>query len=139
MIYSTGYNGWKEADLFARIDESGLTVLDIRYTPWSHRQTWCKPNLQARLGARYVHVLPWGNDQYHSSGVLHVTHFADGLELAAPYLARGPVLLLCACRYRETCHRSVLANLLAQHGYPVDELPHPEDAENVLPGMEVTP
>jgi activating signal cointegrator 1 len=143
-IYTAGYAGWAPAQLKATVDELGATLLDIRYSPVSRRPEWTREALRTLLGARYAHVPALGNRNYRAGGPIALAAPERALPTVAKALARGPVILLCACMHAEECHRTDAAAYLAdQLGAPIEHLtPPPKEAqrraEGQIPALTLT-
>ena len=69
----------------------------------------------------------FGNVNYAKPGAPIVLHDSEaGLATVLPLLTVQPLILLCACSYREraTCHRLMVAELLREEtGCTVEHLP----------------
>lgn len=113
--------GYTEPNALARID-AFLSVhnsvpVDIRF---SARNRWAgqfgKGALEKRYGKQYIHCPEFGNVNYRPEDR------AKGIELAWPDLGLKrvawrleegqAVMLLCACKDYETCHRKVVYELI---------------------------
>lgn len=132
-IYTAGYaGGWTPAQLKATCERLGALLLDIRYVPTSRRPEWRREALRTLLGAGgYQHEPALGNANYKSSAPIRLAAPERALSPVARTLAQRPVVLLCACRDWQTCHRAVAAAFLAERlGAPVEHLEPParEDA-----------
>jgi uncharacterized protein (DUF488 family) len=116
--------GYSEPGAVARIEtfltrpRSGL--VDIRYSPrcrWDAQ--WNAAALLAKYGStKYIHLKCFGNVNYNCPG--------QPIQLAAPeerlnslvnaLLAGSSLLLLCACKDYERCHRKVVYDLVMKEG-----------------------
>lgn len=112
-IYTLGYSGIQPEQLRAAAEQHDLVVLDVRFSPRSRRPEWTRKRLQALLGERYVHLPALGNINYKGEGPIQLADPETGIAAAAKVLEGQPVLLLCACRDVQTCHRRDAADLLA--------------------------
>lgn len=92
------------------MDNPLTLVIDTRYKPYSRIQAWQRSVLEAKYGGRYRfagHVL--GNVNYRSGGPIHIANAAVGVKRLIDYLMQGyNLVLLCACKEYETCHRRVI-------------------------------
>jgi uncharacterized protein (DUF488 family) len=124
-IYTWGYQGTDPETLQALADELDACVVDIRYTPWSRDPRW-RPNvLSALFGTAYCLVRALGNANYKNGGPIALASSTVGLRQIRELLQQRSVILLCACRDVETCHRKVAAEYLSEHlGAPVVHLTH---------------
>jgi len=106
-LYDFGYIGSKLPDLKAAVTATGATLLDIRFSPISRNPTWNKNNLVKAFGDQYVHCKYLGNINYHVPGMENVK-FVDlprGIETIKYLLLKGPVIVMCACKDVNHCHR----------------------------------
>ena len=116
---STGYYGKKMAE-FEELIEKGWLVVDVRISPFSRFQPdFIGKRMAANLGEGYLHIPEWGNPR-RKEGVLAIADFSAGLSKALATRAQK-ILLLCACKYPEKCHRSLLVKLLQAAGYEAKE------------------
>lgn len=124
-LYTVGYTGQTPAKLLAAAETLGAVIADIRISPRSRNPVWNKRKLQEAWGPRYVHIGELGNRNYKGEFGDDVL-LADvdrGVELVAALLARGPVILMCACVDAAICHRSPAAEAVsAQTDAPVTHL-----------------
>lgn len=113
-IYTAGYAAWTLDQLAATRERLDAIIVDIRANPTSTRAEWRKHALIARFGSRYKHLPELGNRNYFNGGPI---------ELAAPHravspmrslLQHFPVILLCACRDVQSCHRNDAATYLGR-------------------------
>src|SRR5512133_3543467 len=119
-IYTLGYSGLQAEQLHAAAQEYHLKVIDVRLSPRSRVVTWTGARLRALLGDDYLHLPAFGNVNYKNDGPIQLAAPTTGVRLASLELEQHPILLLCACRDLQTCHRLVVANLLAEAtGVPV--------------------
>lgn len=114
--------GYTEQDAAQRIDaflaqpKSGL--VDIRYMPrcrWNAQ--WNKSALQAKYGrGKYVHERCFGNVNYNKPGQpIQLVNPDEQLNTVVNFLlSGGSLMLLCACKNYERCHRKVVYDLVMQ-------------------------
>ena len=110
-LYDLGYQTIKDPDILAQVaGRLDAVVLDIRFSPRSRDFRWNRAALQTLLPTgRYVHAAELGNVNYKDwSAPIQISHLDYGLKLISITLAANPVILLCACRDRKTCHRLVV-------------------------------
>lgn len=135
---TAGYSGHHPDELAEMVDRLELDVIDVRLSPRSRASGWNRRRLAALLGARYRHLPAWGNLNYQNGGPIEIADPDAGLA-AVETSARTP-LLLCVCATYETCHRRVLAELLGERGWVVEELgwddepPAASQVQLTLPG-----
>jgi len=105
-IKTIGYGGMRPEDFFAELEslKPGL-VVDVRENPFkAFLGAYTKPQLEKRLGHRYVWVRELGNASRSTPPVL--VDEAKGLErLRELAEAQDVVVLLCAEREEARCHR----------------------------------
>lgn len=124
-IYTVGYATWTPEQLRAEAQRLGAVVFDIRMNPTSMRPEWRKAALRQTFGSAYSHVPALGNRNYRG-GPMELAAPARALPLVQAQLARTPIILLCACRDWQSCHRSLAAAHLAEYtGVPVEHLEAP--------------
>lgn len=106
-LYDLGYSGCNLADLKAAVEMTGAILLDIRFSPYSRNPTWNRNNLVKVLGEQYVHCRSLGNENYRIAGMENVK-FVDldkGVIMICGLLQKGPVIVMCACKDVNHCHR----------------------------------
>ncbi len=113
-VYTLGYIGWTLDQIAAKADELSAVVVDVRLVPRS-RVPWANQGpLRRGLGARYEWVRELGNLNY-KGGPVNIVSVERGLKRIGGILAGGrAVILLCACRLPDGCHRAVVADAAAQ-------------------------
>ena len=112
VIYTAGYlAGWTPEALVAKAKKLEALVVDVRLVPMSRRPEWSEVCLKQALGAAYAWIGEWGNVNYRTGGPVLLADFEGGLaKLGRP---AENVILLCACRNVNVCHRKVVAEKLA--------------------------
>lgn len=109
-----GYGGRTRSELIECLRRSGVEqVVDVRFRPVG-RMEFRGEHLRAALetlGIGYHWVQGFGNRNYRS-GETDLADPEKGVKVVAPLIRECRVALLCACRYTEDCHRSVVAELL---------------------------
>lgn len=124
MIYTTGYTGKKPEDLKSLVKRLGARLIDIRYSPNSRVPQWRQKALLELVGETYYHLPMLGNKAYRE-GRIEIWNFESGeswLFWHTKDHPEQPIILLCACKDYETCHRKVVADGLRERGYEVEEL-----------------
>lgn len=109
-LYTYGYTGGRLEDLQA-LAQAGAAIADIRLSPRSRVPQWNKIPLSGALGAAYHFIPTLGNRNYRGDlgeGIM-LADVDAGLATLAELLAVRPVVLLCACKLPEFCHRSTVA------------------------------
>jgi len=113
-IYTVGYQATTPDALLATVDELGALLVDIRYSPWSPAPQWRKTALAELVGTdRYLWLQDLGNVLYKQGGIKLLAPEAAA-ERLRPILASQPILLLCACRNVDYCHRLPAAAYLSE-------------------------
>lgn len=119
-IYTIGYTGKKIEEIKKIVDDLGAVLVDVRFSARSRAPMWNKGNLEKVFGQKYMHLPEWGNANYKSGGDIAIVNFERG-RLTIDKLA-APVVLMCACKDVETCHRCTLGDMLYNKGYTVTDL-----------------
>lgn len=150
VAYLAGYLGHTPAELLARARDIDAFIVDIRFNPHSRLPEWRKGRLESFCCGRYFECPELGNVNYKNGGPIKIKELGSGIEqvsrLAAMRTSKGdcnqgattnlptplfayhynpkpqPMILLCACREADTCHRKVVGNALAARGWAVREL-----------------
>jgi len=122
IIYTYGYAGPLTAEtLTAFLQNNDGVLFDVRFSPFARNQEFAGYNLKKALKERYVHVKEWGNVNYKSGGPIQLQNFDAGLALLKQCQAKT-VVIMCACKKIDGCHRGVIAGLLRDLGIPSQEL-----------------
>ena len=120
MIYTAGYYGRKLDDFRAEVERLGAVVVDIRLVPQSRFfPEWRKGNLEKVFGDRYRHVKELGNAGFKEKRI-EISDLETGLDVVTGI--EGNMILLCACKDLNRCHRQVIGEALTARGYQVEEL-----------------
>lgn len=124
-IYTLGYAQWSIEKVEDEIGTLDAVLVDVRHSPHTTKPGFAKSDLEARFGDRYVHLPGFGNINY-KDGPIELADPEQGLR-AVRKLERAPVLL-CGCQHPEPCHRSTVAQLVAdQLGGSVNHLRAPSE------------
>jgi len=119
-LYTLGYAAPDAvAQLEQLMSDPTMLLIDVRISPrsrwWPH---WTKQALRARWGTRYSHEKRLGNVNYrdHSQPVeLCGPHPEQAIAGAVTLLQHGySLVLLCACRNEDTCHRTLVAHMIVE-------------------------
>ena len=141
-LHSIGYEKARQGDLIAALVEAGVTTLiDVRDRPISRRPGFSKNQLAAALedagityvGLRALGTPPEGREANHKrewdrfwrivDAKLATAEAEHALREAASIAARSPSCLLCYEADWHICHRSRVADILAErHGFTVHHL-----------------
>jgi uncharacterized protein (DUF488 family) len=113
-IYTFGYTGRHFSDFMDRISRIGALVVDVRFSARSRDSVWNASGLSRALGSNYVHLHEFGNANYKRSGQILLANAEAGIERLESLAHARPVVLLCACDRRQSCHRAVVAAILTQ-------------------------
>lgn len=111
-----GYGGCKPTDFFARLHQMNPDlVVDVRADPYhAYLATYTKPQLEKSLKTKYIWIPELGNRTRDINNIQLVDEekrLHRLLELAGVY---DHILLLCAEKKDEDCHRSYVRNRLYQ-------------------------
>lgn len=134
-LRTIGYEKRSLAEYIDLLLEEGVeVVVDVRETAWSHKPGFSKTAFSSGLrvaGIEYVHLPVAGNPKWlreaagnHAECLelyrSYVEHHPEVLAILAETLAEYGVshrriALTCFERHPGDCHRSILANLWAEH------------------------
>ena len=104
-LYDVGYQELRDIELLHKVvKELGALLIDIRFSPRSRDAQWNKSTLEKRFGESYLHLKELGNKHYHG-GEIEFVDLDAGLDFVAAELEKRPVILMCACWQRSSCHR----------------------------------
>lgn len=113
-LYTFGYQGTSLKSFAEWAIRSGVIVVDTRLHPWSPRPEWRPEAIRAALPVdHYGRMTSLGNVNYKSGGPIKIADPDYGVPIVAGLLNKAPVVLLCACKHVNTCHRRVVAELIS--------------------------
>jgi uncharacterized protein (DUF488 family) len=134
-LATIGYEGASVADFLATLDAAGITVLvDVRELPLSRRKGFSKSALAGILqeaGIDYHHCRALGDPkegrqaaragryaEFRKIYAQHIktTEAKTALDEILEIVASNNVCLLCYERDPNQCHRTIVANILADRG-----------------------
>jgi uncharacterized protein (DUF488 family) len=140
-IFTIGYEGRTKEDFLSLLIEKKIsTVLDIRHRPFSRKKDFSKTPLKNALAERgigYVHLPELGvppdiREQFRQEkdGDILRSFLCESLRQHGDLLMRvldshsdGNICLLCLEKDPSCCHRTVVADYLAErHGFEVNHL-----------------
>lgn len=110
LIYTLGYAEWSIEELEQCLQRLEATLLDIRYVPRTTKPGFTRDELNERFGSQYKHLPAFGNVNY-KEGDVKLSDPELGLQQLR--CLKGPFILMCGCKRPENCHRSVVADFLA--------------------------
>lgn len=116
IIYTAGYQAIKSPELLSRFAiATNAIVVDTRLTPYSQLPGWRRSELERQYQkGQYRYLGQWlGNLNYKNGGPIRIADPERGFVALAELLSQQSVILLCACGNVQTCHRSVIAEMLA--------------------------
>jgi uncharacterized protein (DUF488 family) len=132
-LATIGYEGAALDDFLATLRESGVTLLiDVRQIPASRRAGFSKVKLREAAegaGVRYIHLGGLGDPKEGRDAARHgrmaefrqiftrhlrTAEAQTDLQIAADLAGQGGACLLCYERQPAFCHRSIVADALAQ-------------------------
>ena len=138
-VYTFGHTSRTLAQLDQEVKRLGAVVVDVRIQ--THSSDFNRSKLQERYRAKYVWIKELGDKNYKTGGPTDYVDVELGVRRLGSITADGtPVILFCACKDYETCHRTELAKQLNKEcGWKIQHLPYtgPEIA-NLFP-MEDSP
>jgi hypothetical protein len=133
--------GYTEKDAAQRLEtflaQPRTGLVDIRYSPrcrWDAQ--WNKSALQAKYGTRkYIHLRCFGNVNYNKPGQpIQLANPDERLASLVNFLLNdASLMLLCACKDYERCHRKTVYDLVMQ---AVQERIAMEQALQATPTMQ---
>ena len=130
IVYTAGYIGRTLEELQHIAEEREATIVDIRLMPSSKNPGWDWQSVSQFFGPRYRHIRNLGNMNYADAGELpiQIKDLPNGIKELSVIEAPA-VILLCACRLPDGCHRAVVGKALAEEGFTVKELTGDDWAE----------
>jgi uncharacterized protein (DUF488 family) len=116
-IYTIGYaSPGAGAHVDHLMQDEQIILLDVRLSPRSRWQpAWNRHALEATYGPRYQWDRRLGNLNYQerTRGIELAEGHLDAAQDAAVLLSAGTSLIvLCACKDAQTCHRTLVAKLI---------------------------
>ncbi|MFH1180041.1 MAG: DUF488 domain-containing protein [Candidatus Bathyarchaeota archaeon] len=107
IIETIGYGGKKPDDFFRELASMNPgIVVDVRENPYSaFLGIYTLPQLKKRLGAQYTWIKELGNKTHELPPTLVDEEVGLG-KLRELAMKHGLVVLLCAEKLEENCHRS---------------------------------
>ncbi len=120
ILYTLGYAMPGAADELEQVMQDALVLLiDIRERAQSRWwPMWNKKQLREKWGSRYTHEKKLGNVNRRDRSLLIVLrgpHPEQAIAGMVALLCHGySLVLLCACKDYETCHRKVVAEMIQQ-------------------------
>ena len=114
-LYTLGYTGAKPDHIRTFLETHNAILVDTRYSPFSRAPMWQKRSLMESMGSRYVHMVELGNKNYKGQfgeGIIIADMDKGTLDLVK-ILKVQPAVLLCACPDFHTCHRTTVADEMA--------------------------
>jgi uncharacterized protein (DUF488 family) len=119
ILYTLGYTHPDATTTLQTLMTSDpkMLLIDIRYSPRSRWfPQWSKKQLQASWGDRYQHMKALGNVNYHlADAPIQLLDPEMGIRWVVEQLQAGySLILLCACREYDRCHRKVVEEQVMQ-------------------------
>lgn len=134
-LFTVGYEGSKPSDLFASLQDNGITLLiDVREVPISRKPGFSKTSLSLGLdvaGIRYLHLKGLGDPKpgrvaaregrfsdFRRIFAAHMMTTAAQQALAEAIVAASKSIacLLCFEQDHTNCHRCIVAVSMARRG-----------------------
>lgn len=114
-IYTLGYSGWKFDDVVAVLDRLDAHLVDVRLVPRSRNPDFNGNSLVRHTSGRYVWVRQLGNVNYKLEAPIKLVDFEAGAAAVKAVADSGKaIILLCGCKDVASCHRSHVAQRLAE-------------------------
>jgi uncharacterized protein (DUF488 family) len=133
-LYTIGYQGVDVATYVQKLKMAGVGIVaDVRETPWSHKQAFCKNIFSSELskaGIEYIHVKSAGNPKenrrtapnmaeclrrYREYVRTNPAGVIDLIEVIRAAAARNQsVCLTCFEKDVHDCHRSILVDAMRE-------------------------
>lgn len=113
-LYPFGYsnlNAQQTLDALMTSDPD-MWIVDIRLQAWSHHEEWRGAALRQQWKGRYVHVYQLGNLNYANNKPIELRDEQGGMMRLENILKHRSVVLMCACKDADTCHRSIVVDLV---------------------------
>src|SRR6266536_4672392 len=115
-LYTLGYAEPNATERLETLMAQPRTALvDIRYAPYSRwAASWNKKALMEKYGqVRYTHVQQLGNVNYNNDLPIQLADPDAWVQKCMRSLRAGwSLVLLCACKNYEQCHRKTVYNLI---------------------------
>ncbi len=125
-LYTLGYLAPDaQSRLDALLADGHTYLVDIRYHAVSRKPGWSGGALRKKYGNLYRPLSCLGNANYNRPDrVIEISMPEVGIPLVTSILRKGyNLILLCACKEYETCHRKVVVELV-QAALPEVEVGH---------------
>jgi uncharacterized protein (DUF488 family) len=112
-IYSFGYGSHKAVELAGWVRKHNAVLVDARYSPTSRDEQWRKTNLKELLADQYVHMQELGNKNFKGTEI-QIADLTAGMLKVHALLQNRPVVIMCACWNRATCHRTLIIRQMVE-------------------------
>jgi len=113
-IQTLGYAQWTLAEVAAHVQDADALLVDVRRQPYSSKPGFRKPDLQDELGDRYLHVPAFGNENFQDPDApIEIQNIWRGIHRVRDLDLPETIVLLCGCADPQSCHRTVVAETLA--------------------------
>ncbi len=118
-IFTTGYTGKDISNLKPLLETLDAMLIDIRFAPFSQVMHWRKVYLKALLGEKYRHIPNLGNRTFGEDKIT-IQNLNLGIEtvLNLPF----NIVLMCACKKIENCHRRIIIEELHKREVETEEI-----------------
>jgi uncharacterized protein (DUF488 family) len=114
LIQTLGYAQWTLAEVAAHVRKADALLVDVRRQPYSSKSGFRKPDLQDELDDRYLHVPAFGNENFqHPDAPIEIRNVWRGIHRLQERAVPETIVLLCGCADPQSCHRTVVAETLA--------------------------
>ncbi len=118
-FFTTGYTGKDISDLKPLLETLDAMLIDIRFAPFSQVMHWRKVYLKALLGEKYRHIPNLGNRTFGEDKIT-----IQNLNLGIETILNLPfnIVLMCACKKIENCHRRIIIEELHKREVETEEI-----------------
>lgn len=116
QIFDFGYlSKIPQDELKTYLARTGAIIVDARFSPMSRDPRWRKSFLEKQLGEHYTHQKDLGNKNYkvgdHS---IEFVNLESGFTFVKNELEKHPVIIMCGCWDRPSCHRTEFVRIFEQ-------------------------
>lgn len=142
MLYTLGSHGWQPEALYDAVRFRQAMLVDIRRAVYS-RYLWKRQQpFLAALPGQYLPLPQLGDLHERATGASSaIADYEHGREAITSLLQQWPTLvLMCACKDLDACHRSVVSTRLAadlsvavEHLFPTPAQRRTKRTRRVMP------
>ncbi|RYX83947.1 DUF488 family protein [bacterium] len=126
QVFTCGYGNKPVRSLILAARQLDAMVIDIRHSPRSKNPGYDQKDLIQSLDSRYHHLPQLGNTNYGGKGAIQLANPQNGIQRVLEMAHARPLILMCGCGQRDSCHRALVADLLYDRGVETEELTWPK-------------